>query len=141
MDNYSKKCLSLIVGKSLRGEDVRNTLNHVCNEESYFPERIQCDNGSEFISKEVDRWAYENKVTLDFSRSDTPTDNPYVESFNGKFRDECLSMNWFMDLEDAREKIEEYRIDYNTVRPHSSIFDLPPEEFIYLHQINPEFSS
>lgn len=141
VDNYSKKCLSLIVGKSLRGEDVRNTLNHVCKEENCFPERIQCDNGSEFISKEVDRWAYENKVTLDFSRPGTPTDNPYVESFNGKFRDECLSMNWFMDLEDAREKIEEYRIDYNTVRPHSSIFDLPPEEFIYLHQINPEFSS
>ena len=78
VDNYSKKCLSLIVGKSLRGEDVRNTLNHVCKEESCFPERIQCDNGSEFISKEIDRWAYENKVTLDFSRPGTPTDNPYV---------------------------------------------------------------
>ena len=141
VDNYSKKCLSLLVGKSLRGEDVRNELTQVCKEESCFPERIQCDNGSEFISKEVDRWAYENNVTMDFSRPGTPTDNPYVESFNGKFRDECLSMNWFMDLNDAREKIEEFRIDYNTVRPHSSIFDLPPEEFIYLHQTNPEFSS
>ena len=141
VDNYSKKCLSLLVGKSLRGEDVRNELSQVCKEESCFPERIQCDNGSEFISKEVDRWAYENNVTLDFSRPGTPTDNPYVESFNGKFRDECLSMNWFMDLDDAREKIEEFRVDYNTVRPHSSIYDLPPEEFIYLHQTNPEFSS
>ncbi|MDP4601986.1 MAG: integrase core domain-containing protein [Schleiferiaceae bacterium] len=141
MDNYRKKGPSLAVGNSLRGEDVRNTLSHVCKEDNCFPERIQCDNGSEFISKEVDRWAYENKNTLDFSRPDTPTDNPYVESFIGKFRDECLSMNWFMDLEDAREKIEEYRIDYNTVRPHSSIFDLPPDQFIYLHQINPELSS
>ena len=138
VDNYSKKCLSLIVGKSLRGEDVRNTLNHVCMEESCFPERIQCDNGSEFFSKEVDRWAYEKKVTLDFPRPGTPTDNPYVESFNGKFRDECLSMNWFMDLEDAKEKIEEYRIDYKTVRPHSHIFDLPTEKFLYLHHINPK---
>ena len=120
------------------GEDVRNNLSHVYKEESCFPERIQCDNGSEFISKEVDRWAYENKVTLDLSRPSTPSDNPNTESFNEKFRDVCLSMNWFMDLENAQEKIEEYRIDYNTVRPHSSIFDLPPEESMYLHQINPE---
>ena len=141
VDNYSKKCLSLLVGKSLRGEDVRNELTQVCIEKNCFPERIQCDNGSEFISKEVDRWAYENNVTMVFSRPGTPTDNPYVESFNGKFRDECLSINWFMDLDDAREKIEEFRIDYNTVRPHSSIFDLPPEEFINLHQTNPIFSS
>jgi putative transposase len=78
---------------------------------------------------------------MDFPRPGTPTDNPYVESFNGKFRDECLSMNWFVDLYDAREKIEEFRIDYITVRPHSSIYDLPPEEFIYLHQTNHEFFS
>ena len=65
------------------------------------PVRIQCDNGSEFISKEVYRWAYQNKVTLDYSRPGKPTDNPYVESFNGKFRDECLSINWFLSLEDA----------------------------------------
>jgi putative transposase len=79
IDNYSKKCLSLLGGKFLRVEDVRNALSQVCKEESCFPERIQCDNGSEFISKEVDRWAYENQVTLDFSRAGTPTDIPYVE--------------------------------------------------------------
>jgi putative transposase len=87
------------------------------------------------------KWNSASEIPGSANAPGTPTDNPYVESFNGKFRDECLSMNWFMDLEDAREKIEEYRIDYNTVRPHSSIYDLPPEEFIYLHQINPEFSS
>ena len=66
-------------------------------------------------------------MTLEFSRPDTPTVPPYVESFNGKFRDERLSLNWFMDLDEALEKIEEVRIDYNTERPHSSIYDLPPE--------------
>lgn len=84
------------------------------------PERIQCDNGSEFISKEVDRWVYENKVTLNFSRAVKLTDNPYIESFNGKFRDECLSTNWFLDMEDAKNKIEDWRWEYNQFRPNSS---------------------
>ncbi len=97
------------------------------------PERIQCDNGSEFISKEVDKWAYENGVTMDFSRPGKPTDNPYVESFNGKFRDECLSVNWFLSLQDAKEKIDEWKWDYNLFRPHSSLKDLTPQEFINLH--------
>lgn len=76
VDNYSKKCLSLLVIKSLKGEDVRQELDNISLCEGLVPERIQCDNGSEFISKEVDRWAYENKVTLDFSRPGKPTDNP-----------------------------------------------------------------
>lgn len=138
VDNYSKKCLSLHVGKSLRGEDVREELGNIHLVEGTLPERIQCDNGSEFISKEVDRWAYENKVTLDFSRPGKPTDNPYIESFNGKFRDECLSVNWFMDLEDAKKKIEDWRWEYNHFRPHSSIGDISPKEFITLHENTPE---
>lgn len=76
-----------MVGQSLKGMDVQRELNNVCQEEGCTPERIQCDNGSEFISKDVDRWAYESEVTLDFSRPGKPTDNPYVESFNGKFRE------------------------------------------------------
>jgi putative transposase len=74
---------------------------------------LQVDNGSEFISKELDRWAYENQVVLDFSRPGKPTDNPYIESFNGKFRDECLSVNWILDMEDARQKIEAWWKEYN----------------------------
>jgi len=106
--------------------------------EQNVPERIQCDNGSEFISKEVDRWAYENGVTLDFSRPGKPTDNPYIESFNGKFRDECLSVNWFLSLEDAKSKIESWKDDYNYFRPHSSLNDLSPQEFINLHHDIPK---
>jgi len=140
VDNYNKKCLSLMIGQSLKGIDVQEELNNIALYERVVPERIQCDNGSEFISKEVDRWAYENKVILDFSRPGKPTDNPYVESFNGKLRDECLSVNWFLSLEDAREKTEDWRWEYNHFRPHSSLDDLSPQEFIKLHENRPEDS-
>jgi len=132
VDNFSKKCLGLLVGKSLKGADVVCELERICMDEKSKPERIQCDNGSEFISKDVDKWAYENEITMDFSRPGKPTDNPYVESFNGKFRDECLSVNWFLSLQDATEKIDDYKREYNFFRPHSSLDDIPPEEFIKL---------
>lgn len=138
VDNFSKKCLGLVVGKSLKGSNVVEQLEQIRLIENSVPERIQCDNGSEFISKEVDKWAYENGITLDFSRPGKPTDNPYIESFNGKFRDECLSVNWFLSIEDAQEKIEAWRWDYNLFRPHSSLNDLSPQEFINLQQIHPE---
>ena len=105
-----------------------SVLDRIKEVDGYKPERIQVDNGSEFISKSLDKWAYENAVTLDFSRPGTPTDNPFIESFNGSFRDECLNTNWFLSLEDAEEKIEVWRNDYNEFRPHSSLNDLTPDE-------------
>jgi len=92
------------------------------------PERIQVDNGNEFISKALDKWAYEQQVTLDFSRPGKPTDNPYIESFNGSFRDECLNVHWFLSLTDAQEKIEQWRQEYNGFRPHSSLQNLTPDQ-------------
>ena len=77
----------------------------------------------------MDQWAYDNGVTLDFSRPGKPTDNPYIESFNGSFRDECLNLHWFLSLDDAREKIEAWRHEYNSFRPHSSLGDLTLSEF------------
>jgi putative transposase len=141
VDNFSKKCHSLSVGQSMKGANVINQLEHLKVLKGFIPERIQCDNGSEFISREVDRWAYENGVILDFSSPGKPTDNPYVDlrrkrrsqSFNGKFRDECLSVNWFLFLDDARMKINSWRDVYNFFRPHSSLDDLTTEEFINLH--------
>lgn len=127
-----------MVGKLLKGSDVAYELQQICLIENCNPERIQCDNGSEFISKDVDKWAYENGVILDFSRPGKPTDNPYVESFNGKFRDECLSVNWFLSLEDDRQKIDDWKWEYNYFRPHSSLDDLSPQEFINLHKITPK---
>ena len=88
-----------------------------------FPERVFLDNGLEFISKVLDEWAYENKVTLDFSRPDKRTDNAFIESFNGSFRGECLNLHWFLSLQDAKEKIESWREEYNTFRTDSSLDD------------------
>lgn len=128
VDNYSRKCIAIHTQQSIKGDDVVSVLDRIKEVDGYKPERIQVDNGSEFISKALDKWAYENAVTLDFSRPGTPTDNPFIESFNGSFRDECLNTNWFLSLEDAEEKIEVWRKDYNEFRPHSSLNDLTPDE-------------
>ncbi len=87
---------------------------------------IRVDNGSEFISRDLDLWAYQKEVTLDFSRPGKPTDNAYIESFNGSFRAECLNAHWFMSLADTAEKLEAWRRDYNEVRPHSATGNKPP---------------
>ncbi len=110
---------------SYRGEDVVQTLEHVCAQTGY-PKSIRVDQGSEFVSRDLDLWAYQKGVTLDFSRPGKPTDNAFIESFNGKFRAECLNTHWFMSLDDARTKMEDWRRDYNEVRPHSAIGNKPP---------------
>ena len=120
----------------MKGPDVIRVLNEIKVYRGIIPKRIQVDNGSEFISKEVDRWAYENNVTLDFSRPGTPTDNPFIESFNGSFRDECLNVNWFLSVEDASEKIEAWREEYNSFRPHSSLDGMTPAEAVEMHKRN-----
>ncbi len=93
------------------------------------PRSIRCDNGPEFVSKVLDRWAYENRVSMDFSRPGKPTDNAFAESFIGSFRDECLNVNWFLSLEDARDKIDAWRVDYNEYRPHSSLGNRSPRDY------------
>lgn len=128
VDNFSRECLAVEVGQSIRGEQVVAVLNRLKCTRSV-PGSIRVDNGSEFISKAVDKWAYDNKVTLDFSRPGKPTDNAFAESFIGSFRDECLNVNWFLSFEDACAKIEGWRIDYNEFRPHSSLNNLTPADF------------
>ena len=93
------------------------------------PQTIKVDNGSEFISKAMDRWAYEHRVELDFSRPGKPTDNAKIEAFNGRFRAECLNAHWFLSLADAQRKIEAWRQYYNEARPHSSLAWSTPAEF------------
>ncbi len=127
VDNFSRECLAIEVGQGLRGEDVVAVMERL---KLRVPHRLQTDNASEFISKSLDRWGYENKVTMDFSRPGMPTDDATVESFNGRLRQGCLNENWFMSLEDARRKIEAWRIHYNERRPHSSLNNQTPEEFI-----------
>jgi putative transposase len=120
MDNYTRECLAIYVDASIRGEDVVEVMETLCAQRGA-PVCISVDNGPEFISKVLDKWAYEHKVSLNFSRPGKPTDNAYIESFNGRFREECLNANWFLSLEDARNKIEAWRQDYNEVRPHSAL--------------------
>ena len=129
VDNFSRECLAIQVGQRLKSEDVVNALNRV-QEGQGTPGAIRLDNGPEFISKELDRWAHEHKVTLDFSRPGKPIDNALAESFNGSFRDECLNTNWFLSLEDAAEKIEAWRQEYNEWRPHSALDNLPPRQYL-----------
>jgi putative transposase len=130
VDNFSRQCLAIHVGQSLKGEDVVGVMQRLHQQLGVVPERIQVDNGSEFISKALDRWAYDQHVTLDFSRPGKPTDNLYIGSFNGSFRDECLNVHWFLSLTDAQEKIEHWRQEYNGFRPHSSLQNLTPDEVV-----------
>ena len=125
VDTWSRFSPAVDPRFSYRGEDVVATLERVCREHGY-PQSIRVDQGSEFVSRDLDLWAYQKDVVLDFSRPGKPTDNSFIESFNGKFRAECLNAHWFLTLDDARRKMEHWRRDYNEVRPHSAIGNKPP---------------
>jgi putative transposase len=128
VDCYSRESLAIHFGQSLKGDDVVRVLNAIVHERGR-PRTIKTDNGSEFTSKVMDKWAYEHGAELDFSRPGKPTDNAMVESFNGRLRQECLSEHWFMGLADAQDKIEAWRRFYNEARPHSALDWLTPTEF------------
>ena len=125
VDTHSRFASAADPRFSYRGENVVQTLERVCRQLGY-PKVIRVDNRSEFVSRDLDLWAYANNATLDFSRPGKPTDNAYIESFNGKFCAECLNQHWFLTLDDARQKMEDWRRGYNEVRPHSSIGNMPP---------------
>jgi putative transposase len=129
VDNHTRESLVLHTGQRIGGMDVVGVLEKV-TQANGFPKRIKVDNGPEFISKDLDRWAYWNKVALDFSRPGKPSDNAFIEAFNSRFRQECLNEHWFLSLEDARSKIEVWRKAYNSERPHSALNYRTPDEFI-----------
>ena len=129
VDTFTHECLTLEVDTSLGGERVKRVLERLALERG-LPEAITVDNGPEFISKVMDEWAYRCGVNLDFIRPGKPTDNPFVESFHDKFRDECLNEHYFSTLFEARGIIEDWRIEFNTFRPHRTLKGLTPEEFL-----------
>lgn len=141
VDNFSRFCYAIEIRSSFKGINVAEIMETLKMKYSRTPQRIQVDNGTEFTSKDFDRWAHTNNVTLDYSRPGKPTDNPFIESFNGSFRDECLNTNWFLSLEDAAEKIEAWRMEYNCFRPHSSLKGKTPDEVMEQHQTMPEISN
>lgn len=129
IDEYTKKSFRIEVDTSITGARVVRILTEIALEEG-LPEIIIIDNGPEFIGKALDEWAYARGVRLFFISPGKPVENMYMESFNGKLRDECLNEHWFISLEHARQVIEAWRVDYNTERPHSSLDYMTPEEFI-----------
>lgn len=128
IDDCTRRCLRIEVDTSVSGERVARTLDQVVELHGK-PQSLLMDNGPEFISRKMDEWAYRNNVRLQFIEPGKPTQNAYVESFNGTLRNECLNENWFGSVAEARKIIETWRRKYNEVRPHSSLGYLTPEEF------------
>jgi putative transposase len=128
IDQFTRECLALVADRALNGHKVALALSQVVAERCT-PESITVDNGSEFASRAMDAWSYQHGVRLEFIRPGRPVDNGYIESFNGRLRDECLNVETFLNLADVRDKLERWRQDYNQVRPHSALADRSPEEF------------
>jgi len=129
IDQFTRECLALLADRALNGRRVALALSQLVAERGT-PESITADNGSEFASKAMDAWTYQYGVQLQFIRPGKPIDNGYIESFNGRLRDECLNVETFLHLSDVTEKLEHWRLDYNQVRPHSALADRSPEEFV-----------
>ena len=128
VDNMSRESPAIEVDRSLTGQRVVAVLERVAAVRG-LPQIIQVDNGPEFTSQALDAWAHRHGIKLAFSRPGTPTDNPFIEAFNGRVRQECLNQQWFFSLEEARDCLEEWRRDYNTARPHSALGNLTPAAF------------
>jgi putative transposase len=128
VDVYTRESLAILVGQRLRGEDVAGVCNRLAVQRGA-PVRVFVDNGSEFSGKIFDLWAYHHKVAIDFSRPGKPTDNCFIETFNGSLRDECLNVHWFETIDEAKEMIEAWRIDYNGSRPHQALNAMTPAAF------------
>jgi putative transposase len=128
VDDLTRECPAIEVDTSLPGVRVVRVLDRLA-ETRGLPLEIVVDNGPEMIGKALDEWAWRNGVRLHFIEPGKPTQNAFIESFNGRFRDECLNENWFLDIHDARRIIEAWRIDYNASRPHSALGYATPDEF------------
>ena len=133
VDDFTRECLGIEVDTSIGGARVTRVLDHLVELHGK-PERLLMDNGPEFTGQALDLWSYECGVQLQFIEPGRPMQNGHCESFNGKFRDECLNEHWFGSLDHAREIIEKWRVDYNECRPHSSLNNLTPKEFLKEYQ-------
>ena len=128
VDSFTRECPAIEVNTGLSGRHVTRVLERVIEQRGK-PQSLRCDNGPEFTSRHFIAWCAEQNITLIHIQPGRPMQNGYVESFNGRFRDECLNANWFMNLNDARRKVERWREEYNADRPHSSLGYRTPEEY------------
>jgi putative transposase len=132
LDTVTRECLRIEVNTSLPGKRVVRVLDQLA-ERYGTPTQITVDNGPEFTGRSLDAWAYQHGVGLDFIDPGKPMQNGYLESFNGKFRDECLNLHWFLTLDDARRMIATWEEEYNTTRPHSALGNQPPAVYALRH--------
>jgi putative transposase len=134
VDQFTRECVALVADRSMTGMKVAQALEGAKPERDRLPASITVDNGSEFCSRALEAWAMSNEVQLCFIRPGRPVENGFIESFNGRLRDECLNVEWFSSLEDAREKLSKFREHYNQQRPHSALADRTPAAFASLHR-------
>jgi putative transposase len=134
VDDFSRECLAIEADTSLSGQRVSRILEAL-RVQDRLPGTLVCDNGTEFTSKAMLKWSLDKGVKLNFIQPGKPTQNAYIESFNGKFRQECLRQRWFESMHEVRQIVEDWRRDYNHVRPHSSLEYRTPKEVARRHQI------
>jgi putative transposase len=137
VDQFTRECVALEMDRSMNGPKVVSALNRAIVERGGSPQSITLDNGSEFAGRAMEAWAIQTGVQLCFTRPGRPVENGFIESFNGRLRDECLNVEWFTSLEEAREKLAEWREHYNHQRPHSALDDRAPATFAALHSARP----
>jgi len=140
VDDCTREALVMQVETSIGGQRVARLLDEQAQLRGAYPRSIVCDNGPEFISHVLDQWAEEHGVKLQFIEPGKPVQNCFIESFNGRFRDECLNQNWFVSLEDARRTVAAWKKEYNEVREHGSLNELTPNEFALRWRRNPAAS-
>ena len=133
IDQFTRECVALVAAQTWRGEDVARVLETVAQRRGV-PHSITVDNGTEFQSHAMDAWAYRRQTTLAFIRPGKPVDNTFIESFNGRLRDEGLNTQQFLSLSDAQRQLDLWRYDYNAVRPHSALGDRTPNEMRQAHE-------
>jgi putative transposase len=131
LDSFTRECPVIEVNTGISGRQVTRALDRVIEQRGR-PQTLRCDNGPEFTSRHFISWCEEKKIAVTYIQPGKPMQNGYVESFNGRFRDECLNASWFLNLADARQKIEAWRRNYNAERPHSSLDYRTPQEFAEL---------
>lgn len=138
IDQFTRECVWLEADRSMSGPKVAAALTRAVNERHTAPRSITLDNGSEFTGRAVEAWAMQAGVRLCFIRPGRPVENGFIESFNGRLRDECLNVEWFTSIENARQQLAAWRHHYNHSRPHSALDDRPPAQFAGLHTGKPE---
>jgi putative transposase len=140
IDNHTRECLAIEAGISLPACTVVATLSKL-KQLRGLPKKIIVDNGPEFRSKAMQKWALNNHVELHFIDPGKPMQNGLIESFNGRVRDECLNLHWFTDIKDARQILLAWKNDYNLLRPHSSLGNKAPSQFALLIRKNKKINN